>query len=65
MTRAPIYRVGSAGAKQAAQRPDGQWFYRLRICRIWGRWIKCSTRPEGAWYDPRAGRAILPTEKTK
>lgn len=68
----PIFAVGNAATKQAAQRADGQWFYRVRktytrkfipgvlVSRAWGRWLECSGRPDGAWYDPRLGGARLP-----
>ncbi|WP_159711569.1 hypothetical protein [Geminicoccus flavidas] len=56
---AAIFAVGTAGAKQAAQRADGQWFYRVKQ-KVWRRWLPCEGRPDHAWYDPRAGRARLP-----
>lgn len=59
-TTAAIFAVGTAGTKQAAQRADGQWFYRVRTSAQWGRWLPCEGRPDHAWYDPRAGRARLP-----
>lgn len=61
----PIFAVGYAGEKQVAQRADGQWFYRTRHDfghRAFSRWRPCGGRPEGAWYDPRLGRARLPTD---
>ncbi len=67
MAGVPIFSVG-AGGKQAAQREDGQWFYRLRrVASLrgsmgWSRWLPCDGRPECAWYDPQAGRARLPKD---
>jgi len=60
MATVPIFAVGSAGGKQAAQREDGQWFYRRRNQFGWGRWLECDGRPNGSWYNPQAGKARLP-----
>jgi len=66
----PIFSVGNAGKKQAAQRDDGQWFYRTKGFGSgrgfhWGRWLPCDSRPDGAWYNPNAGRARLPQEPAR
>lgn len=56
-----IFRFGPA--KQFARREDGQWFYRIKkpLYGRWGRWLPAPAgRPDGAWYDPSAGRAQLP-----
>lgn len=65
MAGVPIFAVGTVGAKQAAQRADGQWFYRVRTLggtRRFGRWLPCGGRPDHAWYNPSAGRARLPND---
>lgn len=59
MNGVPIFAVGTAGTKHAAQRADGQWFYRVKE-KVWGRWLPCEGRPDHAWYNPSAGRARLP-----
>ena len=58
----PIFCVGNFGKKQAAQRADGQWFYRSRERFGFGRWLPCEGRPDNAWYNPAAGRARLPQD---
>jgi len=64
MTASPIFRIGTAGNKQATVTVDGQWYYRVAApdTHRWGPWIRCdSGRPEHAWYDPQAGHARLPS----
>lgn len=57
----PIFECGDATyRKQFAQSDSGAWHYRRTNDEgHFGRWIACDSRPDYAWYNPRAGRAHI------
>lgn len=65
-TKSQIFRIGTAGTKQCSMRIDGIWFIRFRRAHGpgWTGWTITpgGHRPDFAWYDPTAGKAVLPKD---
>lgn len=64
--KSPIFAIGNRGVHQCSMREDGVWFERFRreMGPGWTAWKRTlgSVRPAFAWYNPAAGRAVLPKD---
>jgi hypothetical protein len=63
MKNTQIFSIGSGKISQCTQGEGGVWYRRDRVGRyrtVWCAWYEIAGRPEGAWYNPAAGRARVP-----
>lgn len=58
-----VFTIGQGKRYQYAKDDNGYWWRRAKKEKGWGKWITTGSRnrPADIWYDPRAGKANLPT----